>query len=78
MRVSELVSDLQVLRETLSSQLAIINRSEPAIDSLSHDEARAAVKNVVDDAKQSVAELMHVIELLDPRQREAARSRRGQ
>jgi rubrerythrin len=71
MRVSELVSDLQALRSNLAEELQAVNRYEPLIDSLAHDEARAVVKRIVDARKEHVAMLSTVIEQLDPRQRDA-------
>lgn len=71
MRVSELVSDLQALRANLAEELQAVNRYEPLIDSLSHDEARAVVKRIVDARKDHVAMLGAVIARLDPKQRDA-------
>lgn len=71
MRVSELVSDLQALRATLADELGAVNRAEPLIERLAHDEARAVIKRLVDAHKEHVAMLGGVIERLDPRQREA-------
>lgn len=71
MRVSELVSDLQALRANLAEELEAVNRYEPLIERIAHDEARAVVKRIVDARKDHVAMLASVIEQLDPRQREA-------
>lgn len=71
MRVSELVSDLQALRSNLAEELEAVNRYEPLIERLAHDEARAVVKRIADARKEHVAMLSSVIEQLDPRQREA-------
>ena len=71
MRVSELVSDLQALRSNLAEELEAVNRYEPLIERLAHDEARAVVKRIADARKEHVAMLSGVIEQLDPRQREA-------
>ena len=71
MRVSELVSDLQALRSNLAEELQAVNRYEPLIDSLAHDDARAVVKRIVDARKEHVAMLNTVIASLDPRQRDA-------
>ncbi len=74
MRVSELVSDLQALRESLADELAAINHYEPLVDSLAHDEARSVVKRILDTRKQHAAMLAHAIEQLDPKQAEANRA----
>lgn len=74
MRVSELVSDLQALRANLAEELAAVNRYEPLIESLAHDEARAVVKRIVDARKHDVALLADVLERLDPKQAEANRA----
>lgn len=71
MRVSELVSDLQALRSNLAEELEAVNRYEPLIERLAHDEARAVVKRIADARKEHIAMLGAVIEQLDPRQREA-------
>ena len=71
MRVSELVSDLQALRANLAEELQAVNRYEPLIESLSHEEARVVVKRIVDARKEHVAMLSAAIESLDPKQRDA-------
>ena len=77
MRVSELVSDLQALRANLAEELMAVNRYEPLIDTLSHDEARAAIKRITDTRKEHVAQLARVIERLDPKQRDANQQAAG-
>lgn len=74
MRVSELVSDLQALRANLAEELQAVNRYEPLIDQLAHDEARAVVKRITDARKEHVAALNAVIARLDPKQRDANQS----
>ena len=71
MRVSELVSDLQALRANLAEELQAVNRYEPLIDQLAHEEARGVVKRITDARKEHVAALNAVIERLDPKQRDA-------
>lgn len=73
MRVSELVSDLQALRANLAEELQAVNRYEPLVDSLAHDEARSVIKRIVDARKLHVAMLTSAIERLDPKQAEANR-----
>ena len=51
MRVSELVNDLQALRGVLADELLAVNSAEPLVDQLAHDEARDAVKHIVDAHK---------------------------
>lgn len=77
MRVSELVSDLQALRANLAEELAAVNRYEPLIESLAHEEAVEVVKRIVDTRKDDVALLARTIERLDPRQAEANRTVAG-
>jgi rubrerythrin len=77
MRVSELVSDLQALRSNLAEELQAVNRYEPLIESISHEEARVAIKRIVDTRKEHVALLSGVIERLDPKQRDANLAARG-
>jgi len=77
MRVSELVSDLQALRANLAEELSAVNRYEPLIESLAHEEAVEVVKRIVDARKDHVALLNRTIERLDPRQAEANRSVAG-
>lgn len=74
MRVSELVSDLQALRSNLAEELNAVNRYEPLIDTLAHDEARTVIKRIVDTRKQHVAMLNNALEMLDPKQAEANRN----
>lgn len=71
MRVSELVSDLQALRSNLAEELQAVNRYEPLIESLAHEEARVVVKRITDARKEHVALLARAIERLDPKQRDA-------
>jgi len=79
MRVSELVSDLQALRANLAEELGAVNRYEPLIESLSHEEARVVIKRITDARKEHIAMLNGVIAGLDPKQRDAnlALSRAG-
>jgi hypothetical protein len=74
MRVSELVSDLQALRSNLATELEAINRYEPQIETIAHEEARTVVKRIVDARKEHVALLVDAIVKLDPKQADAARS----
>jgi len=71
MRVSELVSDLQALRANLAEELQAINRYEPLIERLAHEEARVVVKRIIDTRKEHVAMLSGAITRLDPKQRDA-------
>ena len=77
MRVSELVSDLQALRANLAEELQAVNRYEPLIDQLAHEEARVVIKRITDARKEHVAALNAVIERLDPKQRDANQSHRS-
>ncbi len=71
MRMSELASDLAVLRANLAEELQAVNRYEHLIDAFEDDDARFVVKRIVDTRKQNAAVLMRTIERLDPRQAEA-------
>lgn len=77
MRVSELVSDLQALRANLAEELQAVNRYEPLIESLAHEDARVVVKRITDARKEHVAMLARVIEQLDPKQRDANQTLRA-
>jgi hypothetical protein len=77
MRVSELVSDLQALRANLAEELQAVNRYEPLIESLSHEEARVVIKRITDARKEHVAMLNAAIARLDPKQRDANQSVEG-
>ncbi len=77
MRVSELVSDLQALRANLADELHAVNRYEPLIDQLAHEEARVVVKRITDARKEHVAALSAVIAKLDPKQRDANQQHAG-
>lgn len=74
MSVSELGNDLQILRAHLAEELGSINRFEPMIETIVHEEARDVVKRVADARKQHVAWLSHAIEQLDPKQAQANRA----
>ncbi len=76
MRVSELASDLNALRAALADEMTSINRYEPLVDSLAHEEARKVFEGIVDDRKRHVALLLKTIEYLDPRQADANRESR--
>lgn len=77
MRVSELVSDLQALRSNLAEELQAVNRYEPLIDTLAHEQARGVIKRITDARKEHVAALNAVIEHLDPKQRDANQAHRS-
>lgn len=74
MRVSELVSDLQALRANLAEELLAVNRYEPLVDTIAHEEARTVIKRITDARKQHVAWLAVAIAELDPKQAEANRT----
>ena len=74
MRVSELVSDLHALRANLAAELEAVNRYEPLIDAVAHDEARNVVRRIADAHKQHVAWLSAAIAQLDVKQAELNRA----
>lgn len=62
--------DLEMLREDLIGELQAINQYEGHILSLDNEEAVSALEHIVEEEKEHVAELLRLIENLDPGQAE--------
>ncbi len=58
--------DLDMLREDLVGELEAINQYQAHIDTLDNDEARAVLEHIRDDEKEHFAELVKLIQKLDP------------
>ncbi len=62
--------DLEMLRQDLMSELQAINQYQEHILSLGDDEAAATLENIIGEEKEHVAELLRLIQKLDPAQAE--------
>ncbi len=62
--------DLEMLREDLVGELQAINQYQEHIDTLSDEEAIRVLEHIRDDEKEHVAELIKLIQSLDPTQAE--------
>ena len=62
--------DLEMLREDLMAELQAINQYQEHIDTLEDEEAIRVLEHIRDDEKEHVAELVKVIQMLDPVQAE--------
>ena len=62
--------DLEMLREDLIAELKAINQYQEHIDTLDDDEAIRVLERIRDDEKEHVAELIKLIQMLDPVQAE--------
>lgn len=62
--------DLEMLREDLIGELQAINQYEGHILSLDNEEAVSALEHIVEEEKEHVAELLRLIQSLDPAQAE--------
>ena len=67
--------DLQMLREDLINELQAVNQYQQHIDSLENEEAAIALERIIEDEKEHVAELLRLIQSLDPVQAEKLRKR---
>jgi uncharacterized protein len=65
--------DLEMLRDDLAEELQAINQYQYHIDSLENEEARRILEHIRDDEKEHVAELIKLIQMLDPTQAEKFR-----
>ncbi len=70
MRMTELTSDLQTLRDNLAEELVSINRYEEQAFTLSDEQAKEVVQRIVEDKKEHVARLLALLQRLDVKQRE--------
>ena len=65
--------DLEMLREDLIGELQAINQYEEHMDSLGNEEALVILEHIIAEEKEHVAELVKLIESLDPVQAEKFR-----
>jgi len=62
--------DLAMLRDDLVGELQAINQYQEHLESLDSDEALATLEHIIADEKEHVAELVKLIQALDPVQAE--------
>lgn len=62
--------DLEMLREDLVAELQAINQYQEHIEALEDEEATRVLEHIRDDEKEHVAELIRLIQMLDPVQAE--------
>lgn len=62
--------DLEMLRDDLVGELQAINQYQDHVDSVDSEEARRVLEHIRDDEKEHVAELVKLIQKLDPTQAE--------
>ena len=62
--------DLEMLREDLISELQTINQYQEHMLSLEDEEAVTTLEHIIEDEKGHVAELLRLIQALDPVQAE--------
>ena len=62
--------DLEMLRDDLVDELRAINQYQDHVDSVDSEEARRVLEHIRDDEKEHVAELVKLIQKLDPTQAE--------
>ena len=65
-----LEEDLEMLREDLIGELQAINQYQEHIVSLENEEAVTTLEHIIEDEKEHVAELVKLIQNLDPVQAE--------
>jgi len=62
--------DLEMLRDDLVDELRAINQYQDHVDSVDSEEVRRVLEHIRDDEKEHVAELVKLIQKLDPTQAE--------
>jgi len=62
--------DLEMLREDLIGELQAINQYQEHIESLENEEAVATLEHIIEEEKEHVAELLALIQKIDPVQAE--------
>ena len=62
--------DLDMLREDLMNELQAINQYQEHILSLDNEEAVTTLEHIIEEEKEHVAELLRLIQNLDPAQAE--------
>jgi rubrerythrin len=65
-----MIDDLEILREDLVSELQAINQYHGHILVLENEEAVTVLERIVEEKKEHVAELLRLIQNLDPVQAE--------
>jgi rubrerythrin len=58
--------DLEMLREDLVGELQAINQYQEHIEGLESEEAVTTLEHIIEDEKEHVAELVKLIQNLDP------------
>ena len=66
----EIQDDLEMLRDVLAYELQAINQYEEHLLYLENEEAVAAVERIIEQEKEHVAELLRLVQNLDPVQAE--------
>ena len=62
--------DLTLLREELIGELEAINQYQDHLGDIENDEAAKVLQHIISDEREHVAELMKIIQELDPKQAE--------
>jgi rubrerythrin len=62
--------DLELLREDLIGELQAVNQYQEHIESLENEEAVATLEHIIEEEKEHVAELLALIQNIDPIQAE--------
>jgi len=65
-----ILDDLEMLREDLIGELQAINQYEDHILNLENEEAVTTLEHIIEEEKEHVAELLKLIQNLDPVQAE--------
>jgi len=65
-----IIDDLEMLREDLVGELQAINQYQEHILSLENEEAVTTLEHIIEEEKEHVAELLRLIQNLDPVQAE--------
>ncbi|MFO7711932.1 MAG: hypothetical protein R6V51_01810 [Dehalococcoidia bacterium] len=69
----DIQDDLEMLRDVLSSELQAINQYEEHVLYLEDEAAASTVEQIIEQEKEHVAQLLKVIQNLDPVQAEKLR-----
>jgi len=65
-----ILDDLEILREDLIGELQAINQYQEHILDLENEEAVTTLEHIIEEEKEHVAELLRLIQNLDPAQAE--------
>ena len=65
-----ILDDLEILREDLIGELQAINQYQEHILDLENEEAVTTLEHIIEEEKEHVAELLKLIQNLDPAQAE--------